>query len=258
MNYRLMVQARYAAEAGVQATANWILHGYPQLQNMTACNSNATNAPCYKLTTRPVQYVEVRGSAGLPVVLSAISTGPNCSSSPTAAAGTPCYSVPQVEDSFYSALNNQTLPGVPYPRYSTYATLMSMTPITLIGAMVTTTYAQSWQITSEGSIVGVRNSQIQVVQMMEVKGTPPFTYAVQGVGTGPNMGCPNVSLGVATVDAYNSLAGPYGGPNVIATGANVESNYGVSLGNSTVDGVIAEPASYAGTGLPGWGIAAIA
>ena len=43
---------------------------------------------------------------------------------------------------------------------------------------------QTWQITSQGSVTGVRNSSVQVVETFERPGMPVFPYAVEATGTG--------------------------------------------------------------------------
>lgn len=60
MNYRLAVQSRYAAEAGVQRTINWLANSYTAPTTFTSYNMNVN----------PVQYPSSGGSA---VVLSAMS-----------------------------------------------------------------------------------------------------------------------------------------------------------------------------------------
>ena len=62
MNYRMMSQARYGAESGVQAAANYLLNGYVAVQPSPAGVDLLAN---YNMTVSPVTY------NNLPVVLSA-------------------------------------------------------------------------------------------------------------------------------------------------------------------------------------------
>ena len=46
-------------------------------------------------------------------------------------------------------------------------------------------YQQTWQITSQASIVGLRNAQVQVVENIQrMVGVPLFQYAIQSTGNG--------------------------------------------------------------------------
>ncbi len=85
-NYRLVTQARYAAEAGAQSTANWLMSNNPGPTNTTGLDT----------ATYPVQLT-ANNSA---VVLSAIS---GVSSN---------YPDSTVQSAFNSALGNQSMPGL--------------------------------------------------------------------------------------------------------------------------------------------------
>ena len=211
-NYRLTTQARYAAEAGVQRTMNWILNSY------TAPSSFSS----YDLTKYPVQY------SSAPVVLSALS-GVSAN-----------YPDSTVQSAFNSALSAQSLSGVPNTTFSTYATLLHMTAGTGVswlgggGGGV----AQTWQITSQGSIAGLRSARVQVVATFErPSGAPIFTYGVAGSGTA----CPAVNFSGGTMDAWNSASGTYTSTHQ-NSGGNIGSNGNVTLtgGSTRVYGTISD------------------
>src|SRR5437870_343632 len=88
MNYRLMVQARYAAEAGVQKAINYLIYSYtfPTTAQLTS----------YDLTKRPVQDTTGHNS----VVLSGIS-GVSANYPDTSA-----------QTAFNSSVGNQSVTGV--------------------------------------------------------------------------------------------------------------------------------------------------
>src|SRR5260370_25013645 len=128
-NYRELAQARYAAEAGVQSTINWLANNY----------TAPTNFALYNTSTDPVQCATGCTTAGT-VVLSAVS---GVSSN---------YPDSTVTSAYNTALSSQTLPGLPNASYSTYATLVAMTPgggVSWLGGGVA---MQTGQITSRGKM----------------------------------------------------------------------------------------------------------
>lgn len=218
INYRLTAQSRYAAESGVQKTMNWLASSSYTLP------TTATYAS-YDMTKNPVQY------GGKAVVLSAMSGV--SSNYPDATVVTA-----------YQAAASSSLPGVPNASYSTYATLLRMTQGTGASFLSATGggVIQTWQITSQGSITGVRNSSVQVVETFERPGMPVFPYAVEATGTG--CAAINFSGGATTsfTDSYDSTLGPYGGTNVQASGGNIAANGNVTLGSPTnIEGTISTP-----------------
>ncbi len=150
LDYRLTTQSRYAAEAGVQRTMNWILNNYTPPTTFTS----------YDMTKYPVQY------SSNPVVLSAVS---GVSSN---------YPDSTVSSAYNSALSNQSMAGLTGVSFSTYATLLRMTGGPEIGWLPggTASVPQTWQITSQGNIAGVPSAQVQVVATYDRKTTQEFMY----------------------------------------------------------------------------------
>lgn len=239
-NYTELAQARYAAEAGVQSTVNWLRNHY----------TAPTNFAPFSTSTIPVNCASGCTSNGSPVVLSAIS---GVSSN---------YPDSTVASAYNSALSNQVLPGLTNAYYSTSATLVAMTPgsgISWLGG--NGGVPQTWQITSQGTVAGIRTATVQVVATYEQTGTPLFNYAVATTYTG----CKSIYFaGTDYTDSYNSSIGPYGGTNVQASGADIASNGNVTLASgANIKGTIYDdsittgacPAgitssgSYAGTSL---------
>jgi Tfp pilus assembly protein PilX len=211
-NYRLTAQARYAAEAGIQSTMNWL---------SSANYVPPTNFAPYDMTKNPVQF------NGQPVILSAANG--ISANYPDAAVSTA-----------FTNVATATLPVVANASYASYATLLRMSPsggASFLGAAGGV--VQTWQITSIGTVAGIRNASVQVVQTFERTGTPIFNYAVETTGTG----CGAMTFqGKDGTDSYNSNLGAYGGTNVQNSGGNIASNGNVSLGNGTaIGGIIAVP-----------------
>lgn len=183
-NYRLMMQARYAAEAGAQNTINWI---------------NSTNPvpppASLDLAKSPVQY------NGRPVILSAMSGV--ASNYPTGA----------VQTAFSTALLNQAVGGGVNATSGSFATLMSMKPI---GA----SYQQIWQVTAQGSIAGVKAANVQIIETIEKNTGSLNNFAVYATSTA----CNALSLdGNIITDSYNSSSGTYAATKQ-NSGGNVGTN----------------------------------
>ncbi len=200
-NYRQLTQARYAAEAGAQKAANWLVYTYTPPASLSSS---------WDLTKSPVQY------GGNPVVLSA-----NSSVSSN-------YSDSTVQSAFNTALNGQSVAGVnANATYAVTATLVSMRPVGSFLGSGGAGYLQSWQIVSQGSITGVRNAQIQVTETIEKMGSPVFSYAVAADASG----CGSVTFsGGAITDSFDSSKGSY-----TSTQQNSGGNVGTN-GNLTLSG----------------------
>jgi Tfp pilus assembly protein PilX len=232
MNYRLMVQARYAAEAGTQETENWMIHSYIPPASITTCTGGVVTN-CYTLTTRPVQYTGSIGTAAS-VVLSGIS------------GVTANYSDSTVQTAFNTALNSQSLPGLSNATYSASATLLAMSAIVGFGGG--NNYLQTWQITSQGNITGLRNAQVQIVQVLDRTATAIFADAI--FATASTCGAITISGGAMT-DSFNSSVGTYAATKQSSNG-NVGTNGNLTeSGGPTINGSLSTPKT--GTGVCGAG-----
>jgi Tfp pilus assembly protein PilX len=203
LNYRQAMQARYAAEAGVQKTINWLA---------SSSYTGPTVYTPYNMNVNPVTCVSGCATTG-PVVLSAIS---GVSSN---------YPTSSVATAFTSALSNQAIPGLPNVTVSTKAVLLRMTQSSGAAWLPSsgTGVIQTWQITSIATISGASSSSVQVVENFERTGTSIFNYGLEALGTGCGI---MTFVGKDSTDSYNSSLGPYGGSNVgnegnIATNGNV-------------------------------------
>ena len=214
MNYRMMTQARYGAEAGVNAAANFIMNTYvPPVATATppGTNFNGFNTGTYPVTD----------TAGNPIFLSTLSTQ---------AAN---YPGGQAQTAFANAMNaNQPLQaGANTVNYSASAQLMSMISVTPFGTTTPVT-VQTWQITSHGDIANVRNAEAEVVTTLERYISPAFGYAAFADGSG----CGQLSFtGNGTTNSYDSAAlTPNGGtivPN--SSGSNIPlNNFGGNVGTN--------------------------
>jgi Tfp pilus assembly protein PilX len=202
INYRLTAQARYAAEAGVQSSMNWL--------SSATYSGHAITFASYDMTKNPVQY------NGKAVVLSNMSGV--TSNYPDATVVTA-----------YSALGS-SLPGVANTSYSTYATLLRMSPSSGVSWLPGTggSVVQTWQITSQGAVGGVRSASVQVAETFERTGTPIFAYGLEATGSG----CGALKFaGKDYTDSYNSSIGVYTSQTP-GTQGNVATNGNVTLAGS--------------------------
>jgi len=211
-NGRSMAQARYAAEAGAQKALYWLHYSYAPPANMAA----------FDTTKYPIQL-----AGGGDVILTAM-TGVN---------GT--YPDSTQQAAFSTALKDASVPGLGVPAsYEVTAKLLS----SISGAAVSWMGGggggamQTWQITSQGNVPGVRNAQVQVTEIIERTGTPIFNYAVAAT----SYACKAIDFaGSDFTDSYNSSAGPYGAGNSSASGGNIATNGNVLLGSgANIEGTI--------------------
>jgi Tfp pilus assembly protein PilX len=132
MNYRMMSQARYAAEAGVHKAANFLLDSTQYAVPGTTADP-LTN---YDRTVSPVKY------NGQPVILSAVSTQASN------------YPVGSVQTAFNNAAKGTLTAGNATLSYGAYAKLMSMQTFESYGGGQAV--VQTWEITADGTLAGSR------------------------------------------------------------------------------------------------------
>jgi Tfp pilus assembly protein PilX len=213
-NYRLTAQARYAAEAGIQCTMNWIQNSY---------TAPASPPPAsYITTTYPVSCTAAPCTGGS-VVLSAMS---GVSSN---------YPDSTQQTAFNSALSSQSIPGISSATSSTYATLLQMSGGVSWLPGASSGVTQTWQITSVGSVGGLRNASVQLQATYERQGTPIFTYGLAGDANS----CGDSTFTIGKMDAWNSAAGTYPATHQ-NSGGNIGTNGNVTLsgGSTTIGGTI--------------------
>src|ERR1700722_1940107 len=223
-NYKQMLQARYAAEAGAQNTLNYLLYTYTPPASLAA----------YDLTKFPVQDAASHNTVMLSAMTGVTANYPDAS----------------VQSAFSSALKDASIPGIGVPAsYEVNAKLLSMQQGP--GVLSSTTgVPQTWEITSQGNVPGVRNAQVQVVMRIERGGTSLFSYGLQTTG----IGCGTITLtGGSNVDSFDSSKGTYAATHQ-NTGGNVASNGNMTLGgSSSVGGTFSGPNTNIGA-CPGNGI----
>lgn len=226
MNYRLMEQARDAAEAGVNKAANHLMFTY------TAPGGVADPLTSYNMNASPVQY-PAASLSDHDVILSADS---NVESN---------YPVSSVQTAFNTASRGRLTAGNNTVTYTSSAKLLSMRQITIYGSMTPATI-QTWLITATGSINGLRNAQVQVSAILERPIYPVFNYAA--FATSP--GCSALTFGGGgTTDSYDSTTVVNGSVTTQATSGNIGTNGNLTTsGNpTTINGTLSTPRVGVGT-----------
>jgi Tfp pilus assembly protein PilX len=219
-NYKLVTQSRYAAEAGLQTSVNWLVNSYP-----VPAPASYTS---FDMTKSPVQF------GGSDIVLSAM-TGT-----------TGIYPTTSVQTAFNTALNAQSVSGMGVPAtYSVTATLQSMKTVTTIGGVVVP--VQVWVVRARGDVAGARNAQVELKAKVETMASPTFGYAAFGVS--PTCGSVTVG-GNAGTDSYDSQFGTYATTQTNADG-DLGTNGNVTLmgTSTTIHGDVESPNT--GTGPTG-------
>jgi hypothetical protein len=229
MNYRMMTEARYGAEAGVHAAANFIMNTYVPPATCAGCNFAGFNTNVYPVTD----------NGGNPIYLSTLNT--LASNYPDAQAV-----------AAFSAAMNANLPlqqggqnGANTVTYSASAQLMSMASLLPFGTTTPVTI-QTWQITAHGDIANVQNGEAEVVTTLERYISPAFAYAAFAAASG----CASLQFtGNGTTDSYDSGALPVVGG--VASAPSSFNNYGGNVGtngnetdngnNPTINGTLSSP-----------------
>ena len=217
MNYRMMSQARYAAEGGVQKAANFLLdsaqYTVPSVGSATDPLSN------YVTTASPVTY------NGQPVVLSADSSTP--SNYPYAAA----------QAAFNAAAQGTLAAGNATLTYKSYATLVSMQKFDSYGG--TPNVVQTWEITADGGLASSPKATVEVLATIETPKVSANSYAA--FATSP--GCDAIYFhGNVTVDSYDSSVGGGIAASLEDSGGDVGTNGNLHItGSVQVQGNLYTP-----------------
>ncbi len=225
LNYRQTAQARYVAEAGVQATINWLANSTGSTGYTSP--TMASSYPGFTVTTYPVTCTSTGNgcsSTTAPVTLSYPSSSSNY------------YDPTNTVANNFAAVASGTVPGITGASYKTTATLLRMpsggTVTWLSGPAV-----QTWQITSVGTVTGVTTATVQVVETFDRLTAPVFTSGLESTSTA----CGSISFtsSGSYTDSYNSNNGPYSTTNHLASGGNIGTNGNVYLGSGVnVNGTI--------------------
>jgi hypothetical protein len=232
MNYRLMTQARYGAEAGIHKTVNFLIYNYSDPP------SGADTLALYNFNQSPVT------ANGVPVVLSA--TNDVQANYPVAA----------VQTAYQDAGAGSLVIGNANVQYAASARLIAMRQVDVYGSTTPVT-VQTWLITSDGTTTGARNAKVEVTATLEREMIRLYQYAVFATATT----CGALKFGGgAVVDSYDSQNILYSGGTPVTQqyDGNIGSNGNLNEnGNqTTVYGTMSTPRSGVGScaasGVDAW------
>jgi Tfp pilus assembly protein PilX len=242
-NYKTMSQARYAGEAGVHKTINYMINSYvsPDVPdfpnyNLTASPVTCTSAPSDCATTGPVILSSFASGSGYPTTNYPDSTVATAFAA--AVQGTLATNVGGV-------LNNAAVGTV---TYGAYARLLSMREVNVYGGGVE--FVQTWEITSVGTVPGLLPATVEVTAMLERDLVEAETFAV--FATSDICGAVKYSGGTPSgTDSYDStnmtLAGSPPKPQTISSGGAIGTNGNLDLsGSVTINGTLSTPRSGVG------------
>ena len=224
MNYRMMSQARYAGEAGVQKAANYLLDSaqYPVPSGgdpLLACDRTVSPVKC----------------GGNDVLLSW----------DTAAAN---YPVAAIKTAFATAAQGTLTAGNTTITYKATAKLVAMQVFDSYGGGQAV--IQTWEIKGTGGLTGSRNATVEVVAMVETPKVPANSYAA--FATANTCGAIHFQ-GSTRVDSYDSSVAPPGsnpgaGNSTEYSGGDVGTNGNLQIGGSVdVYGNLYSPREGVGT-----------
>jgi Tfp pilus assembly protein PilX len=237
LNYRLMSQARYGAESGIQKTVNYLVYSYAAPTAASATDPTGG----YNMTCSPV-VLGGQPCTAQPIVLSA---NPAVASNYPANGGA-------IQTAFNNGITGNGITGTltagatsSAVTYVTSAVLMSMHVVNVYGGGVAT--IQTWQITSDGSVTATRTATVEVTSVLETPIQPANSYGA--FGTSPTCGSLQFT-GSSATDSYNSSTPGFNGAvapsaangNLGNSGGNVGTNGNLGeSGNATIHGTLSSP-----------------
>ena len=228
LNYRMMSQARYAAESGVHRTINYMMNTYVP---PAATGSDLLSA--YNITSSPTYN-------GAVVYLS--SDPARASNYPDATKVT----------AFQSATSGNLTAGTATLTYNASAQLMSMRTFASFGGG--STVIQTWLVTANGGISGSSAATVQVTSTLERQIIQATSYAAFATGSGCGSLNFNNNASTNSYDSANlTLSGgvPVLDPNGTNAG-DLGTNGNLSLSNNaTIRGSLSTPRTGTGSCLSG-------
>jgi len=178
MNYRMMSQARYAAEAGVQKAANFLLDS---TQNITPTAADLLNPALCDRTVSPVTCNNQE------VILSA------------SASKASNYPVAAVQTAYNNAAKGTLVSGNLSLTFGTYARLIALQAFASYGGGQAV--AETWEVVADGGLSGTPKATVEILAMIETPRVPASSYAAFGT----DIMCGALSFGGSVdVKSYDS------------------------------------------------------
>lgn len=236
MNYRLMTQSRYGAEAGLEKAVNYLLYTYsPPVTNTSdpasgydLVNTPAGSDPAFTQVTTVTGGVTSVDNDLVGVVLHGTTTPVVLSSDSSV---TSHYPISAVQSNFNSKTSGSLTAGNITVNYVAHAVLLSMTRVTPYGTTASIT-AQAWRVTGDATITGATNAKVEVSTIVETQVSPVFSYAA--FATSQECGALNFAGGGSTGSYSDKNVTITGGVGTVTTSQS-QGNVGTN-GNLTLSG----------------------
>jgi Tfp pilus assembly protein PilX len=218
LNYRMMSQARYGAEAAVQKASDFLLTNAPAPADFAACDRTVSPVTC----------------GGNPVVLKAGTfTGVNAN-----------YPVAATQTAFDTAAQGTLTAGTATLTYRSYATLVALQIFTSYGGG--TGVASTWRITADGGVQGAPKANVEILALIETPKVPASSYGAFGTYNG----CAALTFGGnVQINSYDSASvSGATAPTMSNSGGNVGTNGNLTItGSADVGGNLYTPRTGVGT-----------
>jgi len=218
-SYTTMAQARYAAESGLAAAANYLLSS----QYVAPTPAGADPLTNYNTAVSPVLRTGVGGAVTL-----------------STAAGASNYPLNTVVEAFGTSASGTLTVSNGEVAYGARARLLSMRQMTDAFSLEPR-LLQTWEITGIGWRDGSGSAEVEVTAVIERETRPVFDYAAFA---GYN-GCSALAFsGNARTSSYNSSVPVAAGQTPVLTnsGGNVGTNGNLrEIGNATINGTLSTP-----------------
>jgi Tfp pilus assembly protein PilX len=250
-NYRTMSQARYAAEAGVHKSINYLLNSYSAPTVFTSYDLTKTPVTCISGCT----YTNLTGACNPSTVATAVSTGcvvlsgmSGISSNYPDSTVASAFSTASQGTLAVNSSGTTTNAAAGTVTYGAAAILMSMRSVTAYG-VTGTNVLQTWQIVSDGTVPPSTAAIVEVSGSLEREYGVAQTFAIFATGTG----CGAISLQGTVQTASTS-----DGTTVVNSGGNVGTNGNMSIGGHVdVHGSLSSPRTGIGTCTNGSNVTAL-
>jgi Tfp pilus assembly protein PilX len=235
LNYRMMSQARYAAEAGIQRTSNFLLDTNLYAPPHTGVGGDSIDDN-YDITASPVKCKvgATLCTAGSSITLSSTAANSN-------------YPDATKKTAFAASAGGSLTAGSATLTYTTVATLLTMQYFESYSG---TSVVQTWRIESTGAVRGTRNATVEVMALVETPKVPASGYAA--FATADVCGALTLS-GHLSTDSYDStsMSGattPTAAGTVSTSGGSVGTNGNLTLnGGADVGGNLYTPRTGVGS-----------
>ncbi|MBI4480449.1 MAG: pilus assembly PilX N-terminal domain-containing protein [Acidobacteria bacterium] len=193
-NYKLMSQARDAAEAGLNRSAHFLMNDYTPPET-------PADIALFNRFLHPVRDA----ADGRAVVLSA---------DPDITSNYPDL-LADVQDAYDAASQGALTAGNQAVAYETSAVLLGMRQIPITGSLTPKVF-QRWEITSKGSLDGIEDAEVEVSAILDQTTDPTYGYALKGLSE--QCDPPGLVFGGNTMtDSYDSTPNYVGMPGYDAS-----------------------------------------